>query len=250
MKRFNVLGLNAGNLEDESGKMHNFTNNNSFSVQVENASDDSAKLNIITPENYQMQDVLFRFIMAINPKINLEELNNLSQKLQNSSSLLLADEHYLSEYGVSREILNALVVLKKFRDDSLNFAFKNQSLLKSWADFTTHLKLQIAGISEEKFYIFYLDIGHRIVAEQCIESGFVDKINVNFRNIIKKFTNIGAKYVVLAHNHPSGVVYPSKEDIEITTELADLLRAVDGVVYDHIIISNDDSFSFRRNNLI
>lgn len=56
--------------------------------------------------------------------------------------------------------------------------------------------------------------------------------------------------VILAHNHPSGNLRPSKQDIQLTEALQELLEKINVMVLDHMIIGNDEYFSFREEGLI
>ena len=56
--------------------------------------------------------------------------------------------------------------------------------------------------------------------------------------------------VILAHNHPSGNLRPSKQDIQLTEALQELLEKINVMVLDHMIIGDDEYFSFREEGLI
>lgn len=56
--------------------------------------------------------------------------------------------------------------------------------------------------------------------------------------------------VILAHNHPSGNLRPSKQDIQLTEALQELLEKINVMVLDHVIIGDDEYFSFREEGLI
>lgn len=208
-------------------------------------------VDVMTCENYNFRDVLFQVLNAINGNISINMFERMLHEIDsNYADLFAKSEYCLTEIGIDRNIIAALAVFKKFRNDSINYNFKRNSILRSWKDFINYLQLLGINLTEEKFYLFYLDGYHRLLAEQLVESGFLDKVNCNFRGVIKKFTNLDAKFMVLMHNHPSGEKAPSKEDIETTVELNTILKSVEGEVYDHIIVTNGDHFSFRKNNLL
>ena len=56
--------------------------------------------------------------------------------------------------------------------------------------------------------------------------------------------------VILAHNHPSGNLRPSKQDIQLTEALQELLEKINVMVLDHVIIGDDEYFSFKEEGLI
>ena len=55
---------------------------------------------------------------------------------------------------------------------------------------------------------------------------------------------------ILAHNHPGGIAEPSKHDESIATEIQKVLALVEISLQDHIILANNEYYSFKRNNLI
>ena len=55
-----------------------------------------------------------------------------------------------------------------------------------------------------------------------------------------------ATTVILAHNHPSGLAFPSGEDVATTKRVADVLKSVDILLFDHVIVSDDDFVSLAQ----
>jgi DNA repair protein RadC len=68
--------------------------------------------------------------------------------------------------------------------------------------------------------------------------------------IITKVTQNGASGIIIVHNHPSGNPSPSRADIEVTASLKDVLERVDIKLYDHLIVTRGQSFSFSREGLL
>ncbi|MGL5099786.1 MAG: JAB domain-containing protein, partial [Fusobacteriaceae bacterium] len=73
---------------------------------------------------------------------------------------------------------------------------------------------------------------------------------VTARNIIEKAFKNKAKSVILAHNHPSNNIRPSKSDIDVTRGMKEALNQVEIRLLDHIIIGKDSHFSFLEEGLI
>ena len=80
--------------------------------------------------------------------------------------------------------------------------------------------------------------------------GTINKSSVHPREIFKEAYKEDASYIVCLHNHPSGNVNPSSKDIEFTTYLVKLGMLHGVYIYDHIIVSDDNYFSFLDNNLL
>jgi DNA repair protein RadC len=100
----------------------------------------------------------------------------------------------------------------------------------------TYLQQLYAGRDYETFSVLFLDARHRLI--ECVEMfrGSIDGASVHSREIVKECLWRGATAVLLAHNHPSGVVEASEADEASTHRLQQALALIDVRVLDHIII--------------
>ena len=131
--------------------------------------------------------------------------------------------------------------------DSSNKTFH---VLNNWNSVINYCNLTMGFQKVEHFKILYLNSKNILIHEQMIDSGTVDRIAIHPREIVKNALTHFASAVILVYNHPSGDTSPSKKDIEITNKVITALKAVNIVVHDHIIVSHNDYFSFKTNNLI
>lgn len=177
-------------------------------------------------------------------KIILEKYDN------NLFSLISSDADKLLQDGVSEDVIDVLRLLRAITLRASKTKFKEKMLISSWQDFLKYLKQFFANTVEEKFIVFHVNKNLHLICEQIFYDGFVDKVDVNIREIVRKCTNVGSKYVVLAHNHPSGDPVASKEDMETTERIVNSLETIDVKVLDHLIIADNNDFSFKVNNII
>lgn len=99
------------------------------------------------------------------------------------------------------------------------------------------------GSKVEEFYMLCLD-GTGNLANCCkIGSGTVTRVNVDKRIVLETAFRNNADGVIFAHNHPGGVLAPSREDLGLTSEMCSLLRNVGIRLIDHIIVSGGDYLS-------
>ena len=111
------------------------------------------------------------------------------------------------------------------------------------------IKPYFIGYEEEVILLVCL-AGKGEVKQVCeIARGTPTGVAVNLGKILGQFLSTNAQGLILAHNHPQGYAAPSNEDIALTQQLADALKAVGAAFCDHIIISKDDSFSFAKSKL-
>lgn len=102
----------------------------------------------------------------------------------------------------------------------------------------------------EVFKVLFLDKANRIIAEETLFEGTVDETAVHPREVLKAAFDHRATGIVLIHNHPSGRVQPSREDQEITRRLQSVCTPVGVKVLDHIIVGDNQYFSFVEHNLL
>ena len=112
------------------------------------------------------------------------------------------------------------------------------------------LKNKIGYEEKEKFYLIYLSSSNEVIEFEENSVGTLDRSSVYPREIYKKIINLNAKSVILAHNHPSDNITPSKSDIELTNEIAKGLKNFGALLIEHIIITKNSYFSFLEEGLI
>lgn len=115
---------------------------------------------------------------------------------------------------------------------------------------STYFKTQLRGLGHEVFSCLFLDNQHRVIAYEELFQGTIDGAAVYPREVVKRCMQLNAAAVIFAHNHPSGVNYPSSADIGITKKLKEALGLIDVRVLDHFIIGDGEPLSFAERGLI
>ena len=113
-----------------------------------------------------------------------------------------------------------------------------------------YLRNKIGYEEIEKFYVLYLSSSNEVIEFEENSVGTLDRSSVYPREIYKKIINLNAKSIILAHNHPSDNIIPSKCDIELTNEIAKGLKNFGALLIEHIIITKNSYFSFLEEGLI
>ena len=113
-----------------------------------------------------------------------------------------------------------------------------------------YLRNKIGYEEKEKFYVIYLSSSNEVIEFEENSVGTLDRSSVYPREIYKKVINLNAKSIILAHNHPSDNITPSKSDIELTNEIAKGLKNFGALLIEHIIITKNSYFSFLEEGLI
>jgi DNA repair protein RadC len=162
--------------------------------------------------------------------------------------------------GINAITYNALTAIKGVNDATAGRVLaaleltqrrllKDNEPLNTITDFIARLD-DIRGKPQEYFMCLSLDGGQRLVAKRTITIGLLDSVPVHPREVFADAIADRAASVVVAHNHPSGTAWPSRQDISMTQQLAAAGRLIGIELHDHIIISKKDSFSFRHHHLL
>ncbi|MCW3075952.1 MAG: hypothetical protein JWO32_561 [Bacteroidetes bacterium] len=108
----------------------------------------------------------------------------------------------------------------------------------------------LGDLPHEEFWILILNRANKVVKEECISKGGISSTVVDARLICKSAIENNASGIILAHNHPSGQLVPSHEDKNITKRLKEALQMFDIALLDHIIVGDQDYFSFGDEGLL
>ena len=93
------------------------------------------------------------------------------------------------------------------------------------------------GMAKEVFKVFLLDSNNAVISSEIVSIGTLNMSVVHPREIFKLAIIKGANSIIMVHNHPSGNVEPSREDIEITQRLRDAGELLGIRILDHVIVS-------------
>lgn len=104
--------------------------------------------------------------------------------------------------------------------------------------------------SQEHVYCIYLDAGKRVIEEKLLFIGTVNYSLVHPRDVFKEAYLVNSTGIICVHNHPSGDVSPSREDINLTIRLKEIGMLLGIRVINHIIIGKDKYYSFLENGKI
>ncbi len=101
----------------------------------------------------------------------------------------------------------------------------------------------LGKLRNESVYIMCLDAKNKVLSVEKVCEGSVTSVNVPMRAIIERAIATNATAMILAHNHPSGLAFPSEEDIKVTYDVAKNLQGIDVMLLDHMVISDGDYIS-------
>ncbi|TCC95787.1 RadC family protein [Pedobacter hiemivivus] len=118
------------------------------------------------------------------------------------------------------------------------------------ADAFAVLQPVFADLNHEEFWILILNQANYLIGKQLISKGGMAGTVADPKIIFKTALEHNAAYVILAHNHPSGSLRPSQQDINITKKMVEAGRMLDLYVLDHLIVTDKLFYSFGDEGLI
>ncbi len=137
-------------------------------------------------------------------------------------------------------------LIRRYNIDRL----KPRSAVDSFEKAAKYVEALLMGENKEVFYVLCLDSNNRLLKAEKLKEGSAAEIIINPRAVVVSATKHEAVSVILAHNHPHGNCRPSIEDISATNKAALALGVIGIPLLDHIIVSETETLSFKRENIM
>ena len=122
-------------------------------------------------------------------------------------------------------------------------------VVSSPADVDRLLRGRIANLDRENFVVVLLNTKNEVIETPLVSVGTLSASLVHPREVFKPAIRASAASVILAHNHPSGKVEPSREDREVTRRLGEAAEVLEIEVLDHVIVG-DGFFSMKEHGML
>ena len=127
---------------------------------------------------------------------------------------------------------------------------KEKQVVKAPEDVARLMIPKMRHLSNEEFYVLVLDAHNGLREEIKLTSGTLNASLVHPREVFKVAIDYRAAAVVVVHNHPSGNLEPSREDIEITRQLVEAGKIIGIPLHDHVIVTGGGFTSLAERGLI
>ena len=126
----------------------------------------------------------------------------------------------------------------------------NRPILSSWTALLDYCRSAMQFEGKEQFRVLFLDRKNRLIADEVLGRGTVDRAPVYPREVIKRALDLNSTAIILAHNHPSGDPTPSQSDLMMTENIVAAAKSIGVTVHDHLIIGRDNIASFKTLGLM
>lgn len=177
------------------------------------------------------------------------DVNNIARQLQrlmDSQTTSLTYKQLTTIKGVNTvtaaRILASLELVRRH-------LIRDSEPLTSMAEILARLS-DMRGRQQEYLACLSLDGGQRLISQRLITVGTLDSVAIHPREIFAEAIVERAASIIVAHNHPSGQALPSAHDVVITQQLISAGHLLGIKLYDHIIVTKHDYYSYRQKHLL
>lgn len=154
--------------------------------------------------------------------------------------------------GIGEIAAVALHIIRESAALYLQEASEGVEVLRDPERLSDFWRMRIGALKHEVFAVAYLDSGYRLLRNgvETLQEGTVDRAAVYPRHVVEAALRRQAAGLVLAHNHPNGNVQPSEHDKVLTRAIVLAAETISLRVVDHLIVSPEETFSFRKAKLL
>ncbi|WP_290872206.1 DNA repair protein RadC [Aquabacterium sp.] len=143
-----------------------------------------------------------------------------------------------------------LMAVMEMARRSLQGGLATQPVFNSPQLVKDYLQLRLGNLPHEVFAVLFLDAQHRLIACEELFRGSLTQTSVYPREVVKRTLELNAASLILAHNHPSGLLEPSRADELLTQTLKSSLQLIDVRILDHLVVGRGGALSFAERGLI
>lgn len=209
------------------------------------------KQDIANLSNIEIFEALLFFC---NPRRDVKTEASILHKITKGSiiNFLLLEQADLKKANIKYVNENLLflnqiikeVVARYFKDKISEYVFANTYQIAEY------LMARSGFLSREQLRVLYLNSKNKLIEDSIFSRGTVNETAIYIREVVSIALQKAAISVIISHNHPSGDVMPSREDIAITHDLKRALDIISITLQDHIIVSKNCYFSFKVEGLL
>ena len=204
-------------------------------------------------ENLSTEELLSIILKTGNGKVSVREIsNNLLNYFNGIENLKNVTKEQLQNVkGIGKvQALTILSVVELGKRIYMMSNGENKILLNSSRAIYDYMKYQLYDKKQEYFYCLYVNQKKELIERKLLFMGTLNRSVVHPREVFKNAYLCSASGIICVHNHPSDDISPSREDIRLTNALVELGQ-VNGIpIIDHIIVGNDNYYSFYEDGKI
>lgn len=199
--------------------------------------------------DHQVLELLLYFVFA------QQDTNALAHALLNEfgslSAVFDADRTaLLAVDGVGPQSVNIIKMIPEIaRRYMIDRITDKRPILNNSERAGEYLSALYMGHTRETMYMLCLNGKFELIRSIKLVEGTIDQVPLHPRRVLEEALKSDTKSLILAHNHPSGILRPSPKDVELTQKIMAALTPVGIQLVDHIIVTTSGFFSFVQNDV-
>lgn len=199
------------------------------------------------PDSFPDHKLLELLLFYANPRSDTNPLaHELLDHFGSLAGILDASPEELQKVkGVGEHAAVLFKAAKELSGRYLTARTQVDDIAQSSRDYYALLQPYFFGARNEQTCLLCMDGKHKVLGIRKLGEGNVNAVNITIRLIAEAALSLNASAVVLAHNHVSGIAFPSSDDIATTDNLAPFLARMGIELVDHLIFVDDDMVSLR-----
>ena len=157
-------------------------------------------------------EVLEMLLFHVIPRGDVKEVaKDLIRTFGSLERVIFADEaSLLAISNVGEQTVALFRLMQKLRSDFMRNDIVENNILNSWREAVEYCRAEIGFNQKEVFIVLYLNAKNRLIDKVDLSEGTVDRVTVYPREVVEGAITRKASSVLLAHNHPTGDLTPSK----------------------------------------
>lgn len=195
-------------------------------------------------DSFQPHNILEMLLFYSIPRKDTNDIaHSLIEKFGSLSGVFDADVEELTKVDYITE--NSATLIKMIPAISRAYLMDKSSHVKQLNNVEVvkeYLLGLFHGEKNEVVYVLFLDNSFDLIAKHKLHEGSVNSSSVDVRRIMEHIIKTNASMIILAHNHPNGIAFPSMEDIETTGRLMTMLAPFNVPVVEHFVVNEFDCY--------
>lgn len=200
-------------------------------------------------EDHELLELLLTYVI---PRADTKPLAKaLLSRFGDLAGVLAAETNQLLEVsGIGQRAAVLLALVSPLAARALAVSRNQRITLSTPEEAGAYFRAKLRSLQVEQVHAAFVNARNSVMAVECIQEGTVDHSVVYPRKVLERALLHKASGFILAHNHPSGDVTPSQQDISLTEGLAQAARSLGVRFLDHLIVGEGEPYSFRRHGLL
>jgi len=175
----------------------------------------------------------------------------LLKRFRGIPGVFAADIHELKEVeGIGENSAVLIKLMQALMELYLKERSLHRTKLSTPEAVVEYCRVSMGWLRDEQFRVIYLNSQNEVISEELIQEGTIDQAVVYPRKVLEYALRHKASGFILVHNHPGGLLRPSKSDIELTRRLKSASEEMGLRIHDHFIITREGHYSFYENGLL